>query len=172
MLRRNRPFSLNIPGPVRFSWTIYSLGMLGKRQLGCSTGVWPGGFNKGNMGCQGQALMEKPDGNFGRGLKHLILTCCFWCQSQKKDQVANVVCLTEKILTELLSSSPQINLALRLVRRSSSICGGFTYTTYGWNSDVHKRWIFWEGHRRCRSPKRWHRRSKWSMVNFTVVFQS
>lgn len=86
MLRRNRPFSLNIPGPVRFSWTIYSLGMLGKFQLGCSTGVWPGGFNKGNMGCQGQAPMEKPDGNFGRGLKpkDLIWTCCFWCKSHEK----------------------------------------------------------------------------------------
>lgn len=45
------------------------------------------------------------------------------------------VSLTEKILTEL-SSSSQMNLALRLVRRSSSIRGGFTNTTYGLNSNV------------------------------------
>lgn len=39
-----------------------------------------------------------------------------------------IVRLTEKILTEPLSSSSQMNLALRLVRRSSSIRGGFTNT--------------------------------------------
>lgn len=78
----NGPFSLNIPGRVRFS-SIYSVGMLGKRQLCCSTGVWPGGFNRGNMGSRGQGPMEKPDGNFGRGLKQLIWTC-FWGESSKK----------------------------------------------------------------------------------------
>lgn len=56
-----------------------------------------------------------------------------------------VVYLTEKILTEFLSSSSQMNLALRLVRRSSSICGGFTNTTYGLNSDLYTCFIFWGG---------------------------
>lgn len=49
---------------------------------------------------------------------------------------------TEKVLTDLFSSSSQMNLALRLVRRSSSIRGGFTNTTYGLNSDVYTRFIF------------------------------
>lgn len=53
--------------------------------------------------------------------------------------------LTEKILTEFLSSSPQMNLALRLVRRSSSMRGGFTNTTYGLNSDVYTCFIFCSG---------------------------
>lgn len=50
--------------------------------------------------------------------------------------------LTEKILTEFLFSSSQMNLALRLVRRSSSIRGGFTNTTYGLNSNVYTCLIF------------------------------
>lgn len=50
--------------------------------------------------------------------------------------------LTEKILTWLISSSSQTNLALCLVRRSSSMRGGLTNTTYGLNSDVYTRFIF------------------------------
>lgn len=50
--------------------------------------------------------------------------------------------LTEKSLTWLVSSSSQTNLALRLVRRSSSMRGGLTNTTYGLNSDVYTRFIF------------------------------
>lgn len=91
------------------------------------------------MGSKGQGLTKKPDGNFGRGLKQLIWTC-FQCKIQRNDAAADdVVFLTEKILTELLSSLLQMNLALRLVRRSSSIRGGFTNTTYGLNSGVHKQ---------------------------------
>lgn len=77
--------------------------------------------------------MEMPDGNEAKNTfsGHAFVF---------KDLTAGVAaCLTEKILTELLSSTPQINLALRLVMRSSSIRGGFTNNTYGWNSDVHRR---------------------------------
>lgn len=163
--RLNGPASFNIAGRLRFSWTVYSLGMLAKSQLCCSAGVWPAGFNKGNMGSKGQGPMEKPDGNFGRGLKQLQWMYFWW---QKKDAAADVdVFLTEKILTELLSSLLQRNLALRLVSRSSSIRGGFTNTTYGLNSGVHKRWSFCEGHRRCFNPKRRYRRLTWCV---TIIF--
>lgn len=66
---------------------------------------------------------------------HMYLVECVLC-------VSVIVSLTEKILTEFLSSSSQMNLALRLVRRSSSIRGGFTNTTYGLNSDVYTCFIF------------------------------
>lgn len=66
---------------------------------------------------------------------HTYLVECVLC-------VYVIASLTEKILTEFLSSSSQMNLALRLVRRSSSIRGGFTNTTYGLNSDVYTCFIF------------------------------
>lgn len=50
--------------------------------------------------------------------------------------------LTEKIRTVLVSPSPQMNFALRLVRRSSSRRGGFTNTTYGMNSNEDTRFSF------------------------------
>lgn len=83
MRRLNRLFFLNISGRVRFSWTICSLGMLDKCQLCCSTGVWPGGFNKGNMGRKGQAPMEKPDGNFWRP-KTIYLNMLLLEESEKR----------------------------------------------------------------------------------------
>lgn len=60
---------------------------------------------------------------------------------------AHVLCvlpasLTEKDLADFLSSSSQMNLARRLVSRSSSIRGGFTNTTYGFNSYVYTCLIF------------------------------
>lgn len=68
-VKDKRPFHTScstsrMHSPVRHAWTTYGLWCLalGKLQLGCSTGVWPLGFNKGNMAARVKQWMRSQMG--------------------------------------------------------------------------------------------------------------